>query len=306
MSEPTKELFLLDASPYFFRAWFGLPDIYEDEQGHSVNGTYGYFRLLLRRLREQSPDYMVAAFDESLFSGFRHQLYPGYKANRALPDDNLRLQLEYAKQLTSLLGITPLADRVYEADDWLAWGAKLGRKQGCRLQVISTDKDLAQLVERSDQMLDWWQGAKLDFDQLSETWLSCPQKIPDILALAGDRSDNIPGVTGIGLVTARQVMSHFDSLEDLYRNLATLEQLPLRGPERLRQRLESDQEQAFLFRELVRLRPPQKNLRFSSLKYRPVTATTLSAGIAALGLGPAFQQLVDRIWRKNSAGQSSA
>lgn len=163
----SKPVYLLDASIYIFRAWFGLPDNIRDARGRPVNAVLGYWRLLVQQLAQLQPDFCAAAFDESLFSGFRHQLYPAYKSNRALPDEDLAYQLDLCRLLTAHLGISCHSSTVYEADDVLATLAGIVRSEGLAksearaeseglaVAVISRDKDLAQIVTPGDCWRSW-------------------------------------------------------------------------------------------------------------------------------------------------------
>ena len=226
-------LHLLDASIYIFRAWFGYPDSIRDKQGRPVNAVLGYWRQLLAGLKAEQPEYMLAAFDESLFSGLRHQLYPDYKANRALPDDDLARQLSLCRTLTEAVGLACHGSRVYEADDILYSGAKLARDAGFRVNVISRDKDLAQIVAPGDAWSDWAANQQWDHARLVAHWGVDPARIPDVLALAGDAVDNIPGVPSIGLKTAVALIQHFGDLSALLDNLEQVPLLPIRGAARI-------------------------------------------------------------------------
>ena len=287
-------VYLLDASIYIFRAWFGYPDHYHDAAGRPVNAVYGYLRTLLSLLDRQQPEFMLAAFDEGLFRGFRHQLYPAYKANRALPDQNLAWQLFLCRRLTEKLGICCRGDAIYEADDWLALGAGVAREQGFPLAVITRDKDLAPLVTDRDLLWDYGADRQMDRAALEQHWQVPVAAIPDLLALMGDSADNIPGIAGVGRQSAVQLIQHYGSLESLYGNLEQVAQLPVRGATRLARLLEGSMEQALLFRELIRLRPPRQPLTLTQLQTRAWDPEYLQALLKALELGQPFLSLVKR------------
>ncbi len=291
------EVYLLDSSHYIFQAWFGYPDQYFDLEGRSVNAVYGYLRFLMVNLKKYKPSLMLAAFDESLFSGFRHQLYPAYKANRTLPPEDLAYQLNICQTLTEALGITSLVDSVYEADDLLAWGAQCGHSLGYQNRLVTRDKDLAQIIQPGDLWLDWSSDKVMDYTALCAQWGGSPQKVVDILALAGDSADNIPGVKGIGLKSALAIMSHFDSLDDLFANLDTVEALPIRGIQRISRLLAEGYEDAFLFRELVRLRPPESILDPLLLNFSPVPQSEFLQTVQSLGLGLQIEGLVRQVMK---------
>lgn len=287
-------VYLLDASIYIFRAWFGIPDHFYDQQGRPVNAVYGYFRNLLTHWVELQPKYMVAAFDESLFSGFRHELFPNYKANRALPDEALGYQLALCKLLTEQLGIPCLAHQEYEADDLIAWAKATAHKKGKSSVIISRDKDLAQLVGDKDCLWDWVDDVRLYKAELAEKWQVPLTSIPDVLALMGDSVDNIPGIPGIGEKTAKALVRHFGPLEHLYDNLDQVIGLPLRGAKGIHGKLAGTEQDALLFRQLIRLHYPDTALTLAQIKTQKVDSAQLKGLIAALELGKAFENLVEK------------
>jgi len=299
----TDTVYLLDASVYVFRAWFGLPDSIRDQRGRPVNAVLGYWRQLLASLTQVRSRWMLAAFDESLFSGFRHRLYEPYKANRGLPDEELAYQLELCRLLTEALGISCRSSAVYEADDVLATAATVARSQGRSIALLTRDKDLAQLVQPGDCWWDWaGETPPMDHEALSLRWGVPPARIPDLLALAGDAVDNIPGVKGIGIQAAKALMQHFGDLENLYRRLDEVVTLPLRGAARMQRLLQEQPHEAFLFRHLIQLHqaddldPP---IRFEDLWLVRPDVDYLRALIRELQLGPAFLTPLERYWMEH-------
>ena len=288
-------VYLLDASIYIFRAWFGYPDTIVDSEGRSVNAVYGYWRQLLTGLAEHRPVRMLAAFDESLFSGFRHQLYPDYKANRALPDDALAYQLTLCRQLTELLGICCRASQVYEADDVIYSAALVARQAGWPVDVVTRDKDLAQIVGEGDAWCDWHSGSRLGHAQLTEKWGVTPYQIPEVLALAGDAVDNIPGVPGVGLKTAVSLVQHFGNLETLFTGLDQLPSLKIRGGSALKTRLLEHSASALLYRELVRLHQADCDIRPDDLQLTMPASVIVRDALAGWGLGKGFLREWERI-----------
>jgi 5'-3' exonuclease len=285
-------VYLLDASIYVFRAWFGYPDSIADARGRPVNAAFGYWRQLVAQMAAIRPRYMLAAFDESLFSGFRHQLYPPYKANRALPDESLAYQLDLCRLLTEQLGICCRSSPRYEADDLLATGAAAARQQGVPFIVISRDKDLAQLVGPGDGWWDWSTPTVHQHSDLCTRWGIDPSQIPDLLALAGDAVDNIPGVRSLGIKTATCLISHFGDLETLYADLDAVATLPLRGSVRLRAALAAEQDNAFLFRDLIRLRQTDEPVTLQQMQVQPPDPAQLHQLLDQLGLGKGFRSVL--------------
>ena len=232
-----------------------------------------------------------------MFSGFRHQLYPTYKANRALPDEALAYQLELCRLLTAALGIPCRSSRVYEADDLLATATSLARAHGLPVTLLTRDKDLAQLVMPGDFWWDWSGGLPQDHAALCERWQVPPARIPDLLALAGDAVDNIPGVKGIGIQSATKLIRHFGDLENLYSHLDARPALPLRGGARLQRALQAQQHEAFLFRELIRLHEADdldEPISLAGLQLDSPDLPYLRALIGELQLGRAFLTPLER------------
>ena len=291
---PATTVYLLDASIYLFRAWFGVPDRFHDAKGRPLNALYGYFRQLLQRYHPLQPQYMLAAFDESLFTGFRHQVYPLYKANRALPDEALAHQMRLCREVTEVMGIPCVSDTVYEADDLLAWGAQTAHRQGLSCVVISRDKDLAQILSDTDNWWDWSQPQAMSRGELQQKWGIPLETIPDLLALAGDAVDNIPGARGIGVKTAQALIAHYGDLDTLFAQLDDLTDLPIRGAKRIQTILAAAEQDLYLFRELIRLRAPNHPLPLSDLSVSACDWDSVRTWVQEEALGPAFLSLLDR------------
>ena len=201
---------LIDSPIYIFRSYFSLPENWHSlEPKFSTNAVYGFTGFLLDLLRRQQPEYIFCAFDESLGTGFRHQLCVDYKANRELPDDALAFQLNACRQLCRVLGVVEMASADFEADDLIGSMASVVRGNNVQPVIVSRDKDLMQLVEGQDLYWDFGKSSAKGQPELeAELDLGCGQ-MADYLALVGDTSDNIKGVPGIGSKTAKQLLSHF-------------------------------------------------------------------------------------------------
>lgn len=252
-----RHCYLVDASIYIFRAYFAMPDRFFDAEGRSLNAVYGFCHFMLDLLIK-TDGYYGFAFDESLMSGFRHQLYPEYKANRALPDDELANQLHWCRMLAEALGFCCYSSDEFEADDILATLRRklkpsLEKGKVSQVVIVSRDKDLTQMLTGEDQLWDYAADAFLDRVSAKEKYGFDPIWIPDFLALAGDSVDNIPGVSGVGTKTATQLIQEFDNLDQLYENLDRVVTMKIRGAASLQQKLEREKEHAFLFRSLTRL-----------------------------------------------------
>jgi 5'-3' exonuclease len=242
---------LIDASPYIFRAWYSLPDSMVGARNEPVNAIYGYAGFLIRYVREEEPTHLAVAFDGSLSSSFRTEIYPEYKANRESSPPELKAQFERCRLLTEALGMTAVIDDRYEADDIIGTLCRRYVTGGHEVVIVSPDKDLTQLVDDGVSLYDFATGSRFDANGVLDRFGVMPGQIPDFLGLAGDSVDNIPGVPGIGKKTATALLGEFEHLEDIYANLDRVPELPLRGARSVAKRLEEHQEMAFLSRRLA-------------------------------------------------------
>ncbi len=248
---PPSTVWLVDASPYIFRAYFSLPATLVGPTGEPVAAAYGFASFLLRLAETERPTHLGIAFDGSLTTSFRNELYPAYKAQRDLPPAALEAQLDACYELAEAFGAASLIDERYEADDLIGTLARRATDDGRSAVVVTSDKDLAQLVSERVSLLDFAAGARLGPAEVEAKLGVPPAKVADLLGLAGDAVDNIPGVPGVGLKTAAALLAHFDSLADLYQRLGEVAALPIRGARSLAAKLEAAREIAFLSRQLA-------------------------------------------------------
>jgi 5'-3' exonuclease len=242
---------LVDASPYIFRAYFSLPDSIRTPGGEPIHAAYGFASFLVKLIADESPTHLAVAFDESLTTSFRNELYPAYKAQRELPPAQLEAQLGACRELAGALGAATYADAVYEADDILATLAEQVTAEGHRAVVVSSDKDLAQLVSERVTLFDFAREERLGPAEVEARFGCRPEQVADLLALQGDPVDNIPGVPGVGKKTACALLAELGSLDEIYARLDEVAQLPLRGAGALAARLAEHRDLAFLSRRLA-------------------------------------------------------
>ncbi|MCB1664534.1 MAG: hypothetical protein KDI28_02070 [Pseudomonadales bacterium] len=250
-----KPLYLIDASIYIFQAYFSPHMQVVGEDGRDLSAFLGYAQFLQRLLRQTKPEHIAVAFDESLFCGFRHALYPDYKSNRVLPEPDLERQLLACARLTEALGVRGFGSRVYEADDIIGTLATRYRKaEGPESSVciVSRDKDLAQLLcHERDHVWDYQTSLRRYAPDIVRQYGIRPEQFPDYLGLVGDAVDCIPGVPGIGPVAARALLQHFRTLPLLYENLDEVDKLQFRGAKRAASLLHEHEAMAMLSRELA-------------------------------------------------------
>jgi len=279
-------IYLIDASPYIFRAYFSIPSSMQAPDGAPVNAVYGYTAFLLDLVKKAQPTHIAVAFDGSLTSSFRNEFYPEYKANRELPDPELTAQLDACWQVTEALGMKAYIDDRYEADDIIGTIiAKLSKKD-CDFVVVSSDKDLAQLVNQRIRLWDFAKDRRFDEKAVKQHFGVRANQIVDFLALMGDAVDNIPGVKGIGEKTAAALLAKFASVETLYQKLDHVEKMALRGAAAIRAKLEQNREMAFLSKQLATIAceaPLQAKLQ--TLKYNGADRKKIEALFDRLGFG---------------------
>lgn len=251
---PTKgaqTAYLIDASIYIFRAWFSVPDSMRGENAKSVNAVYGFCKFLTEFVERSQADYIAVAFDESLTTSFRNDIYPQYKMNRELPPQELADQFAWCKRLADAAGLYCMAHDQYEADDLIATAASGMQKQGFRIGVVSGDKDLAQVLRGNDFWWDFAKNVQLDSAMVKDKFGVGPEAIHDYLGLCGDAVDNIPGVPGVGPKTASALLEAFNSVENLYDKLDEVKHLKVRGAKTLTKKLLEHKDQAFLSKQLA-------------------------------------------------------
>lgn len=246
---PGQPLYLVDASIYVFRAYFSIPDTFVDGRGEPVNAVFGYTQFLLDLL-DKAPESVSVAFDESLNTCFRNDIYAQYKANRELPDDNLKFQFTRCQEITSLLGLHSLSLKEYEADDII--GTLLTRFAQERPAIILTrDKDLGQLLRSEDLLWDFAGNQFTGPVEVKDKFGVGPHQIADYLALAGDSVDNIPGAPGIGAKTAAVLLSHFGTLDEMFASLDEIQSTGVRGAARVKKSLQENEALVRMFREIT-------------------------------------------------------
>jgi 5'-3' exonuclease len=246
-------LHLVDASFFVFRAYYSVTPGMTDADGQPVNALYGFARFMGDMLERARPSHVAVAFDESLASSFRNEIYPAYKANREPAPEDLKQQFGLCREFCRLMGLAEYADGVYEADDIIGAIATRMRAQGHRSVLVTRDKDLAQLVREGDEFWDFAVDRRFGYSDIAGHFGVLPERMADYLALTGDSVDNIPGVPGVGPKTAGALLQVFESLDHLYENLDEVGSLPIRGAAKLPGRLQQHREAAYLAQRLTRI-----------------------------------------------------
>ncbi|MCB1381956.1 MAG: DNA polymerase I, partial [Notoacmeibacter sp.] len=247
-------LFLVDGSAYIFRAYHALPPLTRKSDGLPVGAVSGFCNMLWKLLRQArdtsvgvTPTHFAVIFDYSSKT-FRNEMYPEYKANRSAPPEDLVPQFGLIRQATHAFGLPCIEMEGFEADDIIATYAKLAREAGGDATIISSDKDLMQLVNEKVSMYDPMKDKDIGIPEVIEKWGVGPEKMIDLQALTGDSVDNIPGVPGIGPKTAAQLLDEYGNLDTLLDRAGEIKQA------KRRENLIEHREKALLSRELVRLK----------------------------------------------------
>ena len=287
-------LYLIDGHALAYRTYFALTGYTASNQrwqtstGEPTAGIYGFTSVLLRILEQEKPEYLAVAFDTG--KTFRDKLFPEYKATRAKMPDDLRPQIERIRQLLDAFNIPRLEMEGFEADDVLGSAARQVAAQGFGVKIITGDRDLLQLV--GDRVVVSLPGKSLsearDFitpEDVIEHIGVPPNQVVDYKALVGDKSDNIPGVTGIGEKTAQSLLQKYSTLDEIYAHLDEVEP-------RWRTKLEAGKDVAYLSQDLARIRT---DLTISLDLERARTEHYDPSQVEAFFREMEFRSLIDRL-----------
>jgi DNA polymerase-1 len=243
-------VFLVDGSSYIFRAYHALPPLSRKSDGLQVNAVLGFCNMLWKLLREMPPDnrptHLAIIFDKSEVT-FRNKLYPEYKAHRPPAPDDLIPQFPLIREAVRAFDLPCLEQAGFEADDLIATYVREAGERGATATIVSSDKDLMQLVTDCVTMYDTMKDRRIGVAEVIEKFGVPPEKVVEVQALAGDSTDNVPGVPGIGVKTAAQLIAEYGDLETLLKRAGEIKQ-----PKR-REALIENAEKARISRQLVLL-----------------------------------------------------
>jgi DNA polymerase-1 len=244
-------LYLIDGSGYLFRAYHALPPLSRKSDGLPTGAVSGFSNMLWKLLEDMRagdrPTHLAVIFDAGKTT-FRNEIYPAYKANRPDPPEDLIPQFPLVRAATRAFGVACIEEPGFEADDLIATYARLAREAGARTTIVSSDKDLMQLVVDGEiELLDTMKNKRIASAEVMEKFGVVPSKVVDVQALAGDSTDNVPGVRGIGIKTAAELINAFGALEPLLNRAGEIKQ-----PKR-REALIENAENARISLKLVRL-----------------------------------------------------
>jgi 5'-3' exonuclease len=244
-------LYLVDASVFIFRAYYSVPIEIADRDGNPVNAVHGFARFLADLLERELPVQIAVAFDESLETSYRNEIYPAYKANREPAPAELKRQFALCREVCMALGLAQYGSSRYEADDIIGTLARRAQAAGVPVTIVSRDKDLTQLLSAHDTYWDAIADVRYRHADIEERFGATPERMADFLALMGDAVDNIPGVPGVGRKTAQKLLKHFDTLPRVFENLDAVKLLKFRGASFVADSLREHRDDAFMSRQLT-------------------------------------------------------
>lgn len=239
-----KYLYIVDGSNYLYRAFFALPYL-STTKGLPTNSVYGFTRMITKLLKEKSPKYMAVVFDKGK-SKERMEIYREYKATRPPMPADLQVQIPYVLRILKALGIPIIMIDNVEADDIIGTLAKRAKEKDFTVVIVSPDKDLLQLVENKILVFDPMKEVLYDEKKVTEKYGVPPSRLAVYFSLIGDKSDNIPGVKGIGDKSAKELALKFESLDEIYKRISSL-------PLSLRKKLVEGKNDAYLSESLFKI-----------------------------------------------------
>jgi DNA polymerase-1 len=251
MNNNQKHIYLVDGSTYIFRAYHALPPLTRKSDGFPVGAISGFCNMLDKLIRDEKEKnnltHLLVIFDAP-GKTFRNSIYPEYKANRSSPPDDLIPQFPIIREATKAFNVPHVEMVGYEADDLIASYTKAAVSKGMKVTIVSSDKDLMQLVDDNASMLDTMKNRTIKENEVIDKFGVKPNKVIDVQSLAGDSVDNVPGVPGIGIKTAALLINEYDNLDKLIQNASNIKQT------KRRESIIEFSEQAKVSRELVTLK----------------------------------------------------
>jgi len=292
-------VYLLDSSIYVFRAWQTQPSAFNthNELFHAV---IGFTETLVNILTREHPQWIAAAFDTRNRQAIRYRIHPEYKAKRSPSPPELAIQFQRCQQVCEALAVPALADEEIEADDIIGQMAILARENEQRVTVISADKDLAQFIEEHDVYWNLAQNTRSTYQQLTKRFGVRPQQIADLLALCGDKTDNIPGVPGVGVATAAKVLHKWGNLDGVMANLDGVAAMRFRGAPHVAVLLAEYENTIRLARKLTGLiRSDTLPKTLNALAYEPPNPALVIEKLANVGFTKAAATDITKRFRVN-------
>lgn len=292
---------LVDGSSYLYRAFFALPPL-ATKSGQPTGAIKGVVNML-RRLQENYPNSQLAVVFDAKGPTFRDEIYAEYKANRPPMPDDLRSQIELLHQVIHAQGLPLISVEGVEADDVLGTLAVQAAAQDKKVVISTGDKDMAQLVNKHVSLVNTMDDSFLDVEGVKEKFGLPPELIIDFLALMGDKSDNIPGVPGVGEKTALALLQGLGSINDIYANLDKIAELKFRGSKTLAPKLKEHEEVARLSYQLATIKLDcELPLALEEIQQQPINVEELTQLYTQLEFNTELKQLNEQL--ENASGSN--
>lgn len=246
-------LYLIDSSIYIFRAWQTLPATITNSHGEQANAVHGFTAMLAKILTDKKPDHIVCAFDKSSGTGKRYSIFPEYKANREPAPPELKIQFDRCSEIAEAMGIPAFGSPNIEADDIIGMCAGAAQKANMPVTVVSADKDLTQFITEADVYWNYAKNQQFNYAQLVKQFKVRPDQIADMLALCGDKVDNVPGIPGVGQTTAARLLKKWQTLDGVFANCEAIAKMSFRGAPRVALLVQEYEQTVRLSRQLTGL-----------------------------------------------------
>jgi DNA polymerase-1 len=284
-----KKLTLIDGYGFVFRAYYAIPPLMRTD-GTQLNAVYGFTSMIMKLLENLETSHIALVLD---YGGktFRSEIYPEYKANRASCPLDLIPQFKIIRDSAKAMNLAILEKQGFEADDIIATLTKKYAHEDFQVMIISSDKDLMQLINTNVLMYDAMKNKMITEKNVEEKFFVSPNRVLDVLALIGDQSDNIPGIKGIGPKTAAELINQFGSLENIFMNIGEIKQ------DKRRQLLVEGEKNARLSKILANLKcDVEINIDLEELKTKTIDKEKLISFLTQEGLN-------SLVWKANRLAQ---
>ena len=242
---------LVDSSIYIYKGWFLTSQSIVDIDNQPANAVHGFLNFVGQLLDKEQPEYIGFAFDQKLTNCFRKEIYPAYKANRTPTPEALKSQFKTCQEFIRACGFAEFSSNRYEADDLIGTWVKHLQSQGHRVAILTADKDLNQLLGPDDICWEYLGDKVMCARKVKKKFGVHPYQIADQLAIAGDKTDNIPGVEGIGMATAAKLLRKFGDIETLVAAPRKISSTKFRGAKQLQILIEENIDLILLSRKLT-------------------------------------------------------
>ncbi len=284
-----KKLCLIDGSGFIFRAFHALPPLHTPD-GTPVNAVFGFTKTLLSLIEDKSVDYIAVIFDSSRKT-FRNDIYPEYKIHRPPAPEELIPQFPLFRQIVEALNIVSVEKEGFEADDIIATYARQAMEQNISTCIMSSDKDLMQLIsdKHNIYMFDGIKKIQIKEQHVIEKFGVLPQYVTDAQSIIGDSADNVPGIKGIGVKGATELLQQYGTLEGIYENLENITK------KAIKEKLIASEKLAFISKKLVTLdQNVECNIQIEDMIVKPIDANKLCAFLQKLSFNSLAQKIATK------------